>query len=491
MNLRGRGIRWLGLLLAAALIVAGRAAAQTLSSFTPGDLVVYRAGDGTTALANTGNPVFLDEYSPTGTLVGSLEMPTIANGAQNAFFASGSATSEGALTVSPNGQWIAVTGYASTVSASNPIPNNKLTSSTVPRVVGIINTSTGAIDTSTAPSDFALGNNPRSAVTTDGKSIWIAGAAGGVRYTAVGNTGTSTMVSPTEGTSNIRQVNIFGGQLYVTSSSGGATFDALGTGLPTTANQTLTPIPGFPQGDSDIVHENPFSYFFAELNPSDGQAEDTLYVTDDTTHTGANGGTPGPAGGITKYSLVNGNWVATGSIDETSSNYRGLTGVVENGNVVLYATRGAANDAGDGLQIVTLTDTSGFGGTLTATPTVFATAAANEAFRGIGALSVTGLPGDMNLDGHVNNADMVTLMQALANPTQYEAAHDLSASQLLTLGDINHDGVFNNADLQAFLLNMQNGGGNLSTVPEPSALTLCGLSLAGLCFVVRRKRNES
>ena len=99
--------------------------------FKPGDLVIYRTGDGTTGLVNTGNPVFLDEYTPTGTLVQSIEMPTSASGANNPLIASGAATSEGQLTRSTNGQYITLTGYdAALGSATSSLAN----STTIPRV---------------------------------------------------------------------------------------------------------------------------------------------------------------------------------------------------------------------------------------------------------------------------------------------------------------------------------------------------------------------
>jgi hypothetical protein len=449
--------------------------------FAPGDLVVYRVGDGSTALVNTGNPVFIDEYSPAGSLVQSLPMPTAANGAQNAFFASGSASSEGALTVSPNGKFIALTGYA-----GMSVSPTSLASSSLPRVVGIVNTTSGAIDTSTAPTDFAVGNNPRSAVTTDGVNIWMAGAAGGVRYSTIGNTGSSVMVSASPGASNFRQVNIFGGQLYVDGSSGGATFGAIGTGVPTAANQPMNLLSGFPQGLSDTIHQNPFSYFFADLSTT-VPGVDTLYVADDTTHP-----SPTPAGGIAKYSLVGGSWVQTGSIDETSSNYRGLTGIVQNnGNVTLYATRGTANNNGSGQFIVSLTDSSGYNGNLTGTPTVIAAASSNEAFRGIGALSVTGLLGDVNLDGHVNAADISAMQNALAGLNNFKTSHSLNNYGLNSIADLNGDGQVTNADLQMLLNTLKAGGGNTTAVPEPASVSLAVLAVAGFCVVAGRNRRIS
>ena len=40
-----------------------------LAALTPGDIVIYRVGSGTSGLLNTGAAVFLDEYTPSGSLV--------------------------------------------------------------------------------------------------------------------------------------------------------------------------------------------------------------------------------------------------------------------------------------------------------------------------------------------------------------------------------------------------------------------------------------
>src|SRR6059058_2854684 len=61
------------------------------AAFTPGDLVVYRVGDGTTSLTSSSVPVFLDEYASNGTLVQSIAMPTTVSGAQKRLVASGTA----------------------------------------------------------------------------------------------------------------------------------------------------------------------------------------------------------------------------------------------------------------------------------------------------------------------------------------------------------------------------------------------------------------
>ena len=52
------------------------------AAFTPGNVVIYRVGDGAGALSPNGSAVFLDEYTPTGSLVQTVAMPTTASGNQ-------------------------------------------------------------------------------------------------------------------------------------------------------------------------------------------------------------------------------------------------------------------------------------------------------------------------------------------------------------------------------------------------------------------------
>ena len=65
------------------------------SPFVAGNLAVLRAGDGTESLSSHGNSVFIDQFTTSGTLVGSIAIP---DNATNALLISGSASSEGALT---------------------------------------------------------------------------------------------------------------------------------------------------------------------------------------------------------------------------------------------------------------------------------------------------------------------------------------------------------------------------------------------------------
>ncbi len=52
------------------------AGAARSAAFAPGSVVVYRIGDGASALTSAGTPVFLDEYAVNGTLLQSIALPT-------------------------------------------------------------------------------------------------------------------------------------------------------------------------------------------------------------------------------------------------------------------------------------------------------------------------------------------------------------------------------------------------------------------------------
>ncbi len=317
------------------------------------NVVVYRVGNGSGSLVNTGNPVFIDEFTAAGAPVRSTLLPVADSGAVHALVASGTATSEGLISLSADQHYVLLSGYDSS------LPGPSLAGSTVARVVGRLD-ALGNVDTSTALTDWAPGNNPRSVASTDGMNLWVSGAAGGVRFTTLGAT-TSTQLSTS--VSNIRQTNIFASQLYVSDSSGSSIrLGTVGSGLPTTSGQTITNLAGIPTNGS------PYAFFFADLDNNPGL--DTVYVADD-------------ASGLQKYALVGTTWTAEGIVGSATDTYRGVTGVVSNGSVTLFAVRKGGSSATGGGELVTLVDATGSTGAFAATPTVLATAGANEAFRGV------------------------------------------------------------------------------------------------------------
>lgn len=315
------------------------------------NVTVYRVGDGSAALGSTGTAVFLDTFKGTdGSLVGTVALPTTTIGSNRGLVASGTATSEGLLTRSTNGKYLVLTGYNAALGTSGL---SGTTSATVNRVIGRVDAA-GVIDTTTALTDAASGNNVRSAASVDGSAFWVAGGTGGVRYATLGAT-TSTPLNSASPT-NVRQLNFFGGQLYASTGSGTTGIYTVGTGTPTTAGQTPAILPGL-SGST-----GPYSFFFADLDGTPGV--DTLYVADATNSTTL---------GLQKFSLSGGTWSSKGSVSGVG--LFGLTGTVNGSQVTLFATTGTT--------LYSITDSSGYGGTLSGSLTSLKTAATNTAFRGV------------------------------------------------------------------------------------------------------------
>ena len=326
------------------------------AQFTAGNLVIYRVGDGVSALASTGNAVFLDEYTTSGTLVQSVPMPTTASGANFPLVCAGTASSEGLMTRSADGNYLIMAGYGAALPNATVLTSSA--SATIPRIIGVVN-SAAVINTTTALTDAASGSNPRGACSTDGTTLWIDGGVGGARYAALGAT-TSTQLSTT--VTNLRGLNVFGGQLYTTSASGAFRLATVGTGTPTTSGQTITNLPGYPTSGG-----SPYGFFFADLDPGT-PGVDVVYVADD-------GGT------ILKYSLVSGTWTANGTIAVAA--IRNLTGSVAGTTVTLFGAT-ASTSSPYTSNLVTLTDATGYNATIAGTVTTLATITSTSmAFRGI------------------------------------------------------------------------------------------------------------
>ena len=333
---------------------AGGAGAGGAGGSAPAALAVFRVGDGSAGLGSAATPVFIDYFTAAGSLHHSVAMPTAVVGSNHMLTSSGTATSDGELTRSADGRYLVVPGYDAAPGTAS------VASFTGSRVVGRVSAA-GSIDTTTALSDLGT-NNHRSAASVDGTAFWVGSAATGVRFATLGAT-TSTQLSTT--VTNVRQVALFGGQLYVSDGSGSTSrLGAVGTGLPTTSGNTIVSLPGYP---ATVV--SPYGFFFADLTASVAGL-DTLYVADDTL-------------GITKYSLVSGTWTSNGVVGAAADTYRGLTAAVTAGVVTLYATGLGGSGATGGGKLVTLTDASGYNAAFTGTPTVLASAASQTAFRGV------------------------------------------------------------------------------------------------------------
>ena len=279
------------------LVVVGAASA---APFTSGNLVTSRVGTvGGATLTNAANAVILDEYSLTGALVQSVALPTAASGGNQPFALSGTASSEGQLNLSTDGRYLVIGGYGAIPGAIGVV------ASAAARVIARIDMA-GNIDTTTAVTDAYLANNMRGVASVDGSAFWTSGTAtgttGGVRYIASLGATTSTAVTAPGLPTNTRHINIFNGQLYVSSSSG-AVFGlaTVGTGLPTASGTVITALAGFPTATG------PSSYDFVVINNADfGQGPTTVaYVADDRTTA---------SGGVQKWVLSAGTWTLADTI---------------------------------------------------------------------------------------------------------------------------------------------------------------------------------
>jgi len=140
---------------------------------------------------------------------------------------------------------------------------------------------------------------------------------------------------------------------------------SVGTGLPTTAGQTATILPGLPTASG------PGALSFALFDRNPGVAGlDTLYIADDRTLA--------TGGGIQKWTFDGTTWTLVftfGTANGLTVGARGLAGLVTGANVTLLAT---AASASANIVYSLIDDGSG-----TTTATTLATAPTNTAYRGV------------------------------------------------------------------------------------------------------------
>jgi uncharacterized protein (TIGR03437 family) len=371
----------------AALVTAGFASAQT--AFTPGNIVVSRSvyqgtaatiavgqplppvcpptssptcyGTGgaggpatdsgaypsTTSTNNVFNndlldgsfgvisPIFLDQLTPTGTLVNTLAIPTTM---VNTSFSS---KSELALNLSADGTVFTFMGYIAPVNtvdvsdANSPAvydPTNPAGGSYFRSVVQV--GANGAIQVT--PTNSFSGNNGRAAalangyyymvgnanngggtpadvIATAGAQMAIPGQAYGSPAIQIGDFSISQVINPATGLpypadkagkdNNFRGLTIYKNTMYVTKGSGSNGFNTVYQvgdkgSLPTPANAAsaaLSILPGFPNTLAKNATQFPFGLFFAN--------DTTLYVSDEGPATGTT-----TTAGLGKWVLTNGTW---------------------------------------------------------------------------------------------------------------------------------------------------------------------------------------
>ncbi|MBS1712712.1 MAG: hypothetical protein JST30_00095 [Armatimonadetes bacterium] len=341
-------------------LMAVFSASAFAAPFTPGNIVISRVGDGSAALSGAATAVFLDEYTPGGLLVQSVAMPTALNGNNRILTNSGSAGSEGFISLSVDGKGIAVVGYDAPVGTATVATTS---AATFNRVVGWVKAD-GTVDTTTNIDGYD-GSNVRSACTIDGSAFWTGGTAGsglqataGVRYNPYGPGQLGVQLSTD--VSNTRNTKIQFDQLFVSTMSGAFRgVNTIGTGVPTTSGQTTVLLPGFDPNTSST--QSVYDFWFADSS--------TLYVADD--RSAASGG------GLQKWTFDGTTWTLAYTLTSGipgNGGIRGLTAKADANGNVLYATSTETNAN----SLVAVTDT-GAGSTFS----VVAVAGVNTRFRGL------------------------------------------------------------------------------------------------------------
>jgi hypothetical protein len=342
------------LLASGTALTGGTAIAQTLTAFTPGDVVVERVGNGSATLTSAGTAVFLDEYTLTGTLVGSYEMPTTGTPLVD----SGTASSDGEISTSANGQYLVVPGYDAALGTAGIASSS---STAVPREVATLS-GTGAL-VQTTFNNFT-GQNIRSVASANGSTVYAVGGADGVVSVTSGSSGgTGTTVSSAP-ISNARAIADYEGQLLLSTSSG-STYRLATLGAVGMPSSTATELSGITSSNVTA----PYQFVATTLTPG-GTSIDTIYVADEG------------AGKIEKFSgSIMGGFTLTGTAALTD--VTGLTGITTLVDGTEEEELVATTAAASATKLYTLFDTSGAGGTLSGTPTSIASAATDEAFLGV------------------------------------------------------------------------------------------------------------
>jgi len=327
-------------------------AAGAYAQFTPGNLVVLQAGDGSSALSNTGNAVVLREFTPAGVPAYSMAIPTSS---ATGLTILGNSTAEGLLTRSSNGQQLVIPGYAGTYTSSIA----SATGTQVPRVIGTVD-GAGTYTRVATSTSFFSGGNIRSAVSDGTGNYWANGSNQGTNY--FGNTAAATNIQ--SNITNLRAFAIQGGDMAFSTGSGTRgvyVINTIGSGTTTVPASTITLV--VPTGTAS----SPYQFAIAPTLTYGYVADDNAIAS---------------GGGIQKWTFNGFTWslaytFATSTNTAITVGARGLTVDFSGSNPVIYATtaEGTSN------RLISIVD----GGSLaTSTITTLATAtASNTIFRGV------------------------------------------------------------------------------------------------------------
>jgi hypothetical protein len=238
------------------LALAGAIITGAQAQFAATNLLLLRVGDGTSALANSTGPVSLLEITRSGSLIQTISIDT------NFLQVSGTATSEGQMSLSPDGSILTIAGYVPPFTGTGSLSGR--TASQAPRGYVTVNAS-GTVSSSAIISNAYSTDNIRSGVTVDGSAFWFTGSSGSGSGIMAFSGGATNQLADI----NSRVIKVYNNSLYYSTGSGAAGIYSI-SGTPTSSNAAPVSIL------AGVVGQGTSPYDFS-LSP-DGN---TMYVADD------------------------------------------------------------------------------------------------------------------------------------------------------------------------------------------------------------------
>jgi hypothetical protein len=280
------------------------------AAFAPNGLAVIQAGDGA-SLTNNSVYSVLELTKATGQAA-PVQTIGISSQVTNPMWTSATATSTAYLSSSHDRSALVFSGHTSRGAAAAPFPN---VNTVLPRAVATLNVN-GDYAQNIAYTGNSGSQTRSGLVFSSGtNAIDQAGlyASGGIAPALAGN---------------FRNGRIFGGTGYVLQQSTTVTNIVISSVGGTIAAPTITGLPG--------LTNNGQAQDFYMLDSTGGGTFDLLYISTNTSAT---------AGGILKFNLVGGSWVARGSATLSVGLFGLAAEILPTGGVALYATSGSGATA--------------------------------------------------------------------------------------------------------------------------------------------------
>jgi hypothetical protein len=267
-------------LILPAIMLMAVSARATIPGFGAGDLAVLQVGSTTEVQTNTGNSVVIDNFSTNGSMIFAYQVP---NSGSDALIISGSASSEGNLSLSADGTSLALAGYNVDVGGSVALAS--ASSTTAPRAFGRMGIGGGFTLEGVITDQFSS-NNVRTAVSDGTNNFWVGGGVSGTYY--AGFDEPSNTVQSVD--ANTRVLAIQNGNLYFCVGSGSGTLGIYSfAGTPVT---NATPALVLATGSSS----SPDNFAFSPSGT-------TLYIADDNSFS--------KGGGVQRWDLTGTTWALT------------------------------------------------------------------------------------------------------------------------------------------------------------------------------------